>query len=798
MLMIGTLINISKFKIMGRSFFTFFMFVLLIHYGSSAQNLLVDEWTYIEIDSEKTKWGDYAEPQWLRYFGLDMGDVNGDSLMDIVSGRYIYINPGGNMEAEWTRIDIGENLDGILFLDVDGDEYADVIAQALPSLYWVEATNVEGTMWEYREIGKIPATSHTNSQGFEKGQFIEGGKEEFLIASEGEVYLFEIPEDPVNELWNKFIAGINTSDEGIGVGDVDMDGNLDFAAGRSPENEQEPTILVWFENPGSVQENWKGQEVGTSNHPIDRVEIADLNGDGRSDIIISEERWPGQEPDGNLFWYEQPENQEENWTRHRVITQYSMNNLDVADIDLDGDIDILTSEHKGPRLESQLWLNDGEGNFEKLVIDTGMESHLGTQLVDLDLDGDLDIVSTGWDQYQYIHIWRNDAIPSDKIIWTHYSTEDGDLPVPNQGNQQTAALVLDIDKDSINDFVITERTEAPSVVWYKFNDYRWERFIIEDEPLRIEAGGASYDIDGDGDEDIVFGGESRSNEVWWWENPYPNYDSAWVRRTIKSSGGTKHHDQIFGDFNADGKQELVFWNQGDQRLYLAKIPEDPEALDTGLWDLQVVYGYNTDSQMEQLGQEGYPGWKGVHEHEGLAKIDIDGDSIMDIVGGGRWFNFDPVDSVYQENIVDAGYTFTRAAAAQLIEGGRPEILLVVGDGKAPLMMYEYRQGTWFATQLLEMVDNGHTLHVLDFNKDGHMDIFSAEMRFGEGNPDSRALLMLGDGKGNFKKRILVQGYGLHESWITDLDGDGDYDILGKPYTWQAPRLDIWINEGIEE
>jgi len=29
----------------------------------------------------------------------------------------------------------------------------------------------------------------------------------------------------------------------------------------------------------------------------------------------------------------------------------------------------------------------------------------------------------------------------------------------------------------------------------------------------------------------------------------------------------------------------------------------------------------------------------------------------------------------------------------------------------------------------------------------------------------------------------------------DLDGDGDLDVLGKPYNWDAPRLDAWINEG---
>lgn len=767
----------------------------LISWNSFSQELITDEWHYIQVDNNKSKWGDFNDPDWLRYFGLDMADVNGDHFLDILSGRTLYINPGDDMTKSWEKIDAGKNVDGILFLDVDGDKYSDFIAQALPDVFWGEAIDTQGTAWSFRKIGEVPPTSHVNSQGFEKGQFVSGGKEEFLIAGDRNIYCFQIPENPESQVWNRQLVGKNTSDEGIGVGDIDGDGDLDFAAGRRPENGEEPLILVWFENPGAFTENWKGREIGTSNHPIDRVETGDFNGDGLNDIVISEERWPGLEPDGNLFWYEHPDTSNTaQWKRHRIVTQYSMNNLDVADIDKDGDPDIVTNEHKGPDHETQFWINDGKGDFTKVVVDAGKESHLGTQLADLDQDGDLDIVSDAWDNYKFMHVWRNDAIPPHPIKWTHYSTVDGNMPVPNQGKQQTASCVLDIDKDGINDFVITERTQAPAAVWYKFNHYKWERYILEAGPLRIEAGSAHYDIDGDGDEDIVFGGESQSNKVWWWENPYPHYDprKPWIRHTIKSSGETKHHDQMFGDFDGDGKSELVFWNQGAGKLFIAEIPTDPSNAES--WPLKVVYSYFTDSQMEQRGQEGYPGWKMTNEHEGLAKADIDGDGAPDIIGGGRWFKYDG-NGGFTENIIDAGYTFTRAAAAQFIEGGRPEVLLVVGDGVAPLMMYEYQKGTWVATTILNEVDNGHTLQIRDFNQDGHMDIFSAEMRFGEGNPDSKTQILLGDGKGNFRKRIIVEGYGLHESWLTDLDGDGDYDVLGKPYSWKTPRLDIWINEG---
>ena len=762
---------------------------------SHSQIAYIDEWTYIQVEDNNPKFGDYGEPEWLRYFGVDMGDVNSDGFLDIITGRNVYINPGGFMTGDWRKIDLGQNVDAILCMDVDGDEFSDVIAQSLPDLYWIESENEDGTKWKIQKIGEVPATSHKNSQGFERGQVIPGGKQEILIAGDGNVYCFEIPDKPEKNEWRRVLIGGNTSDEGIGLGDIDGDGDIDLATGRRPENGPEPLIVVWFENPGSLKENWESVEIGNTNHPIDRVEIADLNGDTKADIIVTEERYPGLEPDGNLFWYESSgDPKADKWKKIRIVTQYSMNNLDIADLDGDGDIDLVTNEHKGPDLETQIWQNDGKGNFKKISVDLGKESHLGVQLADMEGDGDLDIVSIGWDNYKFVHLWRNDAIPPQPLKWSHYSTVNGDMEVPNEGGEQTAALVLDIDKDGINDFIITERTNGPSVTWYKFNNYKWERYIVDADNLRIEAGSTFNDIDGDGDDDIVFAGEGRSNEVWWWENPYPDYDPEipWKRYNIKSSGENKHHDQLFGDYDGDGKDELAFWNQDAKKLFWAEIPADPKSVNE--WDLKIVYTYNDDSQMQQLGQEGYPGWKGTNEHEGLTKADIDGDGILDIVGGGRWFKYDG-ENGFRENIIDAGYTFTRSAAGQFIEGGRPEVVLVVGDGIAPMVMYEYINGTWVGKSILSEVDNGHTLHVVDFNKDGHLDLFSAEMRFGKGNPDSKAQILLGDGKGDFRKTIINIGYGNHESWITDLDGDGDYDILGKPYSWKTPRLDIWINEG---
>ncbi len=774
-----------------------FILLILISFTGIiySQTIPTDQWTYISIDTTREMMHPAGGPDWLRSFGIDATDINKDGYKDIICGKYFYLNPGADMSRKWNRTAFGFAYDGYQFVDVDGDQMADIIAEDLPHVIWLEANDLNGTSWSARKIGEVPQTGHKNGQGSGIADILQGGKMEVLLAAEGGIFCASIPDKPATQTWNFRLIAESHSDEGIGIGDIDGDGDLDLAFGDSREAGEEAELLFWAENPGNINQLWIKHLVSDQVRVVDRVEIADLNGDGRLDIAVAEERYPGLEPNSNLRVFLAGTNPiSDAWEHRVVITQWSMNNLDAVDIDQDGDVDLVTNEHKGTEHKTEVYLNDGEANFTPQLVGTGHEMHLGALCFDLDSDGDQEIIGVGWDQYQSLHLYRNDALKRE-FKWKHLSSARGDLEIPNGGDQQTAAAVFDMDNDGIVEFFITERTQAPSVLAYKYNGAGWDRYIIDDTPQRIEAGSTSHDIDGDGDLDVVFGGEGQSNQVWWWENPHPKHNpqKPWKRHLIKDSGANKHHDQLFGDFDGDGSMELVFWNQNAGNLILAEIPEKAGGR-IGEWPMKPIYNYGMDSEMEQTGQAGYPGWKATNEQEGLFACDIDGDGIKDIVGGGRWFKYDGADG-FNENIIDASYTFTRSVAGQFIEGGRPEVILLAGDGHAPMYLYEYNEkGTWKKAMLIQKVIDGHTIDVLDFNGDGHLDIFSGEMGLNGGNPNAKIRIMLGDGQGNFIHHVVSKGIGTHESKIADLDGDGDYDILSKPYNWKAPRLDIFINE----
>ncbi len=379
----------------------------------------------------------------------------------------------------------------------------------------------------------------------------------------------------------------------------------------------------------------------------------------------------------------------------------------------------------------------------------------------------------------------------ERVSFSVLSREAGDLPLPPPGSttEQVGLILADLDGDNDDDVVVVGRVGPNSLQWYRRDTSgNWTVSVIEPDDLPVDPNGMFGDVDGDGDLDLIVGASKLSNEIWWWENPAPNFTGGrWIRREAIGSGALKHHDLGFGDVDGDGAPELVYWTQGLPRdpadeLWVADVPADPTQ--PGEWSSRLVHDSNP-------------------RREGLKLVDIDVDGVLDILVGGSWFRFNG--ETYVEEVI-ASSTEVRVAAAQLVPGGRPEIVLSAGDVVGDLTFHEWIDGAWTSRSLLTGLApldgtwrHGHSLDIADIDLDGHLDVFTAEMVLPDvddsGKQEARAVIFYGDGTGSFAPDVLSRGLDHHESALADVDGDGDADLIRKSFNVGAPfrGFDVMIN-----
>lgn len=311
--------------------------------------------------------------------------------------------------------------------------------------------------------------------------------------------------------------------------DIDKDGDLDLLIAEMgmifPNNDRIGAVVV-LENIGN------GQFI---NHVlIDKIarvtdiQCGDLDGDGDIDLVVGQFGYD----DGEIRWMENKGNWK--FESHPLLNLSGTIHTPVADMDGDGDLDIVA-------LVSQEWEeiyvfeNDGQGKFKpKLIYGSTNEDFgsSGISVVDLDLDGDLDILYTNGDAFDYIppgpRPWHGVQWLENKGGLKFEYHRIGDFPGAYFAN------AVDVDKDGDLDIVVVsafnkwDDPRAQSMIWFE-NDGKmgFTPHDLTSDPTHLLVLDTA-DMDGDGWVDFVTGGMhayppfDRMSRVLLWRNKWPH------------------------------------------------------------------------------------------------------------------------------------------------------------------------------------------------------------------------------------------------------------------------------------
>jgi hypothetical protein len=333
-------------------------------------------------------------------------------------------------------------------------------------------------------------------------------------------------------------------------------------------------------------------------------DVADIDGDGRNDVAAA------MEGDTTVQVFHAP-----TWKRSNLIIfvgdfRYPRaDDFKLADIDGDGDIDVVTRLGKGPSDDSAgiaVWCeNLGSGDkFVQHLIGESPEYVKDFVVRDFDRDGRLDVAMRMDSRTQ---IWLQESGGK----WTEVL-----LKHPAHEGMEAGDLDGDGDPDIILNGYWFETPDSPAACRaadnYKYHviDEAW--FSQTGDWTKNSCKVALADIDGDGKNDVVFSDSERAGfPVTWYRSITPRVDTAWGKHPITVVDFC--HNLQAADFNLDGKMDLLVGGM-------------PKSQHRGL--------------RLMLNNGGGTSWTGlVIQTDGSysAEIgDIDNDADMDIVGIRNW------------------------------------------------------------------------------------------------------------------------------------------------------------------
>jgi hypothetical protein len=350
--------------------------------------------------------------------GVRAADVNGDGIPDLVAGweqggltRVYLAMRSSTGEPSWRAMTIGKSPDveDAVFFDADGDGALDVV------------TATEGASRKLLVHWAPTQPRYTNEEEW---------KTEILFA-DGTQWMFAVPMDVDRRRGPDLIVGGKNDRAAIGwlESPVQPRNVRDWMFHRLSEvgwtmslvvrdmnSDGRPDVLLsdrrgalagvrWLEHPGvdtqALTAPWRNHWIGARGREAMLLDTADLDGDGVAEIVVP--HYMAGDFRLSVFRMERAARAGDAWTEHQIAYP-AMAGLPkaaaVGDLDLDGRLDIvLSAEQAGGERRGIVWLRYRDSPLEPQWDAFDVSGPQGVKydlnlLLDVDADGDLDILNT--------------------------------------------------------------------------------------------------------------------------------------------------------------------------------------------------------------------------------------------------------------------------------------------------------------------------------------------------------------------------------------------------------------------